>query len=97
MRQSFSALYSGTLTAFLAIPEYERPIDSLSDVLEATKQGLIPVVIRESSVHYMFKVGYPQVKVSGQGLPYTVPIPDSNDRVGVYLVISPSYTSQGKD
>ncbi|KAK4325750.1 hypothetical protein Pmani_003693 [Petrolisthes manimaculis] len=51
------ALYSGTLTAVLAIPAYERPLDTLSEVLEATKQGIIPVVIRESSVHYIFQVG----------------------------------------
>ncbi|KAK3894724.1 hypothetical protein Pcinc_001535 [Petrolisthes cinctipes] len=49
------ALYSGTLTAVLAIPAYERPLDTLSEILEATKQGLIPVIIRGSSFHYLFK------------------------------------------
>lgn len=97
MSLPFSALYSGTLTAFLAIPEYERPIDSLSDVLEATKQGLIPVVIRESSVHYLFKVGFSEFKVSEQVLLLTVSIPGSRGGVGVFLAIPPSYTSQGRN
>ncbi|KAG7170324.1 Glutamate receptor ionotropic, delta-2-like 21, partial [Homarus americanus] len=50
------ALYSGTLTAVLAIPAFEKPIDTLSDVLEATRHGFYPVVIKESSIDYMFKV-----------------------------------------
>ncbi|KAK7023358.1 hypothetical protein SK128_005254 [Halocaridina rubra] len=49
------ALYSGTLTAVLSVPSYETPIDSLADLLLATKEGFYPVVFRDASIHYLFK------------------------------------------
>ncbi|XP_045104359.1 glutamate receptor ionotropic, delta-2-like [Portunus trituberculatus] len=50
-----SALYSGTLTAVLALPVYEKPIDSLADLLEASKQGFYPVTIKEISIDFLFQ------------------------------------------
>ncbi|XP_071548363.1 glutamate receptor ionotropic, delta-2-like [Panulirus ornatus] len=51
------AVYAGRLTAVLAIPVFEKPIDTLLDVLQAAaRHGLYPVVIRESSVDYMFQM-----------------------------------------
>ncbi|XP_042857157.1 glutamate receptor ionotropic, delta-2-like [Penaeus japonicus] len=39
------ALYSGTLTAVLAVPSFEKPIDSLFDMLEAMKEnGFQPLI-----------------------------------------------------
>ncbi|KAK8386701.1 hypothetical protein O3P69_017871 [Scylla paramamosain] len=53
---SSPALYSGTLTAVLALPVYEKPIDSLADLLEASKQGFYPVTIKEISIDFLFQV-----------------------------------------
>ncbi|XP_066946009.1 glutamate receptor ionotropic, delta-1-like [Macrobrachium rosenbergii] len=50
-----AALYSGTLTAVLAIPAYEKPIDSLEDIPQAVKDGFTVGVIRDSTNEYIFK------------------------------------------
>ncbi|XP_068249304.1 DNA ligase 4 [Palaemon carinicauda] len=50
-----NAMYSGTLTAFLSVPSYEKPIDSLSDILEATEKGFYPVIFREGSIDFLLK------------------------------------------
>ncbi|XP_068202303.1 glutamate receptor ionotropic, kainate 2-like [Palaemon carinicauda] len=50
-----SALYSGSLTAVLAIPAYETPIDSLEDLPRAVKDGYTLGVMEDSSHEYVFK------------------------------------------
>ncbi|XP_070000312.1 glutamate receptor ionotropic, delta-2-like [Penaeus vannamei] len=62
------AVYSGTLTAVLAIPDFEDPIDSLSDILERASEGFYPVVLRESSVEYIFEA-YGSTSITSRFLP----------------------------
>ncbi|XP_064102407.1 probable glutamate receptor isoform X2 [Macrobrachium nipponense] len=50
-----SALYSGTLTAFLAIPSYEKPIDSLTDIPRAIKEGFILGTLKDSVIEYLMR------------------------------------------
>ncbi|CAL4079859.1 unnamed protein product, partial [Meganyctiphanes norvegica] len=53
----FFVLYSGTLTAVLAIPSFEKPIDSLWDLLEAVKNdGYFPITTFGTSNEFIFKV-----------------------------------------
>ncbi|KAK8749126.1 hypothetical protein OTU49_015688, partial [Cherax quadricarinatus] len=50
------AMYSGTLTAVLALPAYEKPIDSLTDLLYAVKyMKYKPVVVLGTSNEFVFK------------------------------------------
>ncbi|KAK7085659.1 hypothetical protein SK128_020696, partial [Halocaridina rubra] len=50
-------LYGGTLTAVLAVPSYEKPIDSLWDLLEAIKKyDYKPVVAYGTSNEFVFRV-----------------------------------------
>ncbi|XP_064101201.1 glutamate receptor ionotropic, kainate 2-like [Macrobrachium nipponense] len=49
------ALYAGMLTAVLAVPEFEEPVDSLTDLAKAVKQGFTLGVTRESSNEYIFR------------------------------------------
>ncbi|KAK7084344.1 hypothetical protein SK128_011265 [Halocaridina rubra] len=49
------SLYSGTLTAFLTIPAYEKPIDSLQDLLRSVKDGFAPAVQSGTSNEYILK------------------------------------------
>ncbi|XP_042884156.1 glutamate receptor ionotropic, delta-1-like [Penaeus japonicus] len=50
------ALYSGTLTAVLAIPAFEKPIDSLADLLQAMKEhGFSPLFIHDTSNVHILK------------------------------------------
>ncbi|XP_066952321.1 glutamate receptor ionotropic, kainate 3-like [Macrobrachium rosenbergii] len=49
------ASYAGTLTAFLTIPSYERPIDSLQDLKRAAKDGFVPAVQAGTSNEYFLK------------------------------------------
>ncbi|XP_066976609.1 glutamate receptor ionotropic, delta-2-like [Macrobrachium rosenbergii] len=51
-----SALYSGMLTAVLAIPSYETPINSLEDLPRAVKDGFVVGVMRDTSNEDVFKV-----------------------------------------
>ncbi|KAK3864446.1 hypothetical protein Pcinc_029879 [Petrolisthes cinctipes] len=44
-----TALYSGTLTAYMTKPSYENPIDSLQHLLEAHKEGFVPGVQQGTS------------------------------------------------
>ncbi|KAG7170273.1 putative Glutamate receptor ionotropic, delta-1-like 41, partial [Homarus americanus] len=48
-------IYSGTLTAFLAIPSFERPVDSLIDLLHATRYDFVPGFLVGSSNEFLFK------------------------------------------
>ncbi|XP_064101788.1 glutamate receptor ionotropic, delta-2-like [Macrobrachium nipponense] len=50
-----SALYSGTLTAVLAIPAYEKPIDFLEDLPRAVKEGYTLGVMEDSSNELLFR------------------------------------------
>ncbi|XP_068201564.1 glutamate receptor ionotropic, delta-2-like [Palaemon carinicauda] len=50
-----SALYSGMLTAVLAIPSYEKPIDSLEDLPRAVKAGYTIGVMADSTNEYLFR------------------------------------------
>ncbi|XP_066946116.1 glutamate receptor ionotropic, delta-1-like [Macrobrachium rosenbergii] len=50
------SVYSGTLTAVLAIPAYEKPIDSLDDLPKAVADGFTIGVVRDSTNEYVFKI-----------------------------------------
>ncbi|XP_068228807.1 glutamate receptor ionotropic, delta-2-like [Palaemon carinicauda] len=50
-----SVVYSGMLIATLVTPSFEKPIDSLSDLPEATASGFTVLVTDETSDAYMFK------------------------------------------
>lgn len=52
----FAALYAGTLTAVLAVPAYEAPIDSLQDLASAHSRGFVIAITRDSSLESAFKV-----------------------------------------
>ncbi|XP_066982686.1 glutamate receptor ionotropic, delta-1-like [Macrobrachium rosenbergii] len=49
------ALYSGTLTAVLAIPSYEKPIDSLADLPRAIKEGFTIGTVKQTMIEYLLK------------------------------------------
>ncbi|XP_071522288.1 probable glutamate receptor [Panulirus ornatus] len=49
------AMYSGTLTAVLALPAFEKPIDGLADLPEAADHGFTLGVVRDSSIEFIFK------------------------------------------
>ncbi|XP_068210615.1 glutamate receptor-like isoform X2 [Palaemon carinicauda] len=49
------ALYSGVLTAVLAVPSYETPIDSLTDLPRATKEGFTIGMVGGTSNEEFFK------------------------------------------
>ena len=52
-----TVFYSGTLTAYMAIPIFENPIDSLEDLALAAKEGGFgPMVVKGSSNELIFKV-----------------------------------------
>ncbi|XP_042884676.1 glutamate receptor ionotropic, delta-2-like [Penaeus japonicus] len=48
-------MYSGTLTAVLAVPSFEKPIDSLHDLAAAHDNGFVIGTTRESSFEEVFK------------------------------------------
>ncbi|XP_068241146.1 glutamate receptor ionotropic, delta-2-like [Palaemon carinicauda] len=50
-----SALYSGMLTAVLAVPAFEKPIDSLSDLPRAVREGFTLGVLADTTNEYIFK------------------------------------------
>ncbi|XP_068204641.1 glutamate receptor ionotropic, delta-1-like [Palaemon carinicauda] len=50
-----SALYSGTLTAFLAIPSYEKPIDNLNDLPRAVEEGFIVGTVKDTVIEYILR------------------------------------------
>ncbi|XP_063591946.1 glutamate receptor ionotropic, delta-2-like [Penaeus indicus] len=49
------ALYSGTLTAVLAVPAFERPINTLNDLSKAKENGYTIGTIQDSSLEFIFK------------------------------------------
>nr|XP_045610743.1 glutamate receptor ionotropic, delta-1-like [Procambarus clarkii] len=49
------ALYSGTLTAVLALPTYEKPIDGLVDLPKAVAEGYTIGTISDTSLEFIFK------------------------------------------
>ncbi|XP_066967133.1 glutamate receptor ionotropic, delta-2-like [Macrobrachium rosenbergii] len=50
------ALYQGTLTAVLAVPQFEKPIDSLNDLLASMKKGEFTLsVVFATSNEFIFK------------------------------------------
>lgn len=52
------AMYSGTLTTFLVVPAYEKPVDSLRDLLDAMKhRSYMPILYYGSYIESLFKVG----------------------------------------
>lgn len=62
-------MYSGTLTAVLAIPALEKPIDSLHDLGQAHRDGYTISTIRDSSFEAAFKVtckdeSYPKFSIT---------------------------------
>ncbi|XP_068229256.1 glutamate receptor ionotropic, delta-1-like [Palaemon carinicauda] len=48
-------LYSGTLTAVLVTPAFEKPIDYLTDLPDAVKQGATVGTVSDSSTEMLFK------------------------------------------
>ncbi|XP_064101797.1 glutamate receptor ionotropic, delta-2-like [Macrobrachium nipponense] len=50
-----SALYSGMLTAVLAVPSYEKPVDSLEELPRAVKDGFTIGVMADSTNEYLFR------------------------------------------
>ncbi|XP_068228591.1 probable glutamate receptor [Palaemon carinicauda] len=50
-----SVLYSGMLTATLIKPSFEKPINALTDLPAAIKEGFTLVVTADTSMEYMFK------------------------------------------
>ena len=57
-------MYAATLTAAIASPAMEVPIDSLSDLLKATQEGrAVPTVIGSSSMEALFKVRHKKFAV----------------------------------
>ncbi|XP_076069238.1 glutamate receptor ionotropic, delta-2-like [Oratosquilla oratoria] len=62
---TFSAIYAGMLTASLTIPSFEKPIDSLDDLLTAAKtRGTFMGYNPGSSHEGLFKVGKGRLKES---------------------------------
>ncbi|XP_068240103.1 glutamate receptor ionotropic, delta-2-like [Palaemon carinicauda] len=57
----FSALYSGVLTAVLAVPSYETPIDSLTDLPRASQEGFTISLLAGSSYVSLFKFFFPVI------------------------------------
>ncbi|XP_066976084.1 glutamate receptor ionotropic, kainate 3-like [Macrobrachium rosenbergii] len=49
------AMYSGTLTAYLAIPAFEPPIDSLTDLPKAARDGFTIGTLKASSTESLFR------------------------------------------
>ncbi|XP_068201416.1 glutamate receptor ionotropic, delta-2-like isoform X1 [Palaemon carinicauda] len=52
---NISALYSGILIATLIKPSFEKPIDGLTDLPAATKNGFTLVITSGTSMEYLFK------------------------------------------
>ncbi|KAK4313223.1 hypothetical protein Pmani_015400 [Petrolisthes manimaculis] len=55
-KYSVVAVYSGTLTSYLIKPSFDKPVDSLEDLLAARERGVVAVVTRGTSTERMFKV-----------------------------------------
>ncbi|XP_068227665.1 glutamate receptor ionotropic, delta-1-like [Palaemon carinicauda] len=51
----FIAMYSGMLTAVLAIPAFEKPIDSLLDLPRAVKNGYTLGVLKDTANEMLFR------------------------------------------
>lgn len=51
------AMYAGTLTAVLAIPTYEKPVDTLADLPPAYQDGFAVGTLKDSSTEFLFRVG----------------------------------------
>ena len=52
-----AAMYAGTLTAVLAAPPLETPIDSMYDLLKASREGrAVPVMLFGGVVMFTFQV-----------------------------------------
>ncbi|XP_069994897.1 probable glutamate receptor [Penaeus vannamei] len=49
------AMYSGTLTAVLAIPAFEKPLDTLEDLPPAAEEGFKVGTLRASSTEFLFR------------------------------------------
>ena len=50
-------MYAGTLTEVLASPTMEKPIDSLFDLLKASREGrAVPVLVVGNMMEYVLKV-----------------------------------------
>ncbi|XP_068229792.1 glutamate receptor ionotropic, delta-2-like [Palaemon carinicauda] len=48
-------IYSGTLTAVLVTPAFEKPIDDLTDLPQAISNGFTLGIVGETSFEYLFK------------------------------------------
>ncbi|XP_045104339.1 glutamate receptor ionotropic, kainate 3-like [Portunus trituberculatus] len=49
------AMYSGTLTAVLAIPSFDQPVDSLTDLPAAVANGFAVGTLKASSTEFLFR------------------------------------------
>ncbi|KAK4313216.1 hypothetical protein Pmani_015393 [Petrolisthes manimaculis] len=50
------AVYAGTLTAYLTKPSFDKPINSLEDLLAARERGVVAAVTSGTSTETIFKV-----------------------------------------
>ena len=58
-------MYAGTLTAVLVLPAFTKPIETLTDLLLATRRGdLNPAVVEGTSNAFLFKVCYYYLSLS---------------------------------
>ncbi|XP_064120655.1 glutamate receptor ionotropic, delta-1-like [Macrobrachium nipponense] len=51
----YQALYSGTLTSYLAVPSYETPVDSLYDLPKAIKDGYTLGILKDTTNELLFR------------------------------------------
>ncbi|KAK4313226.1 hypothetical protein Pmani_015403 [Petrolisthes manimaculis] len=49
------AVYAGTLTSYLTRPSFEKPIDSLEDLLEARERGVVGALTTGTSIAKIFE------------------------------------------
>lgn len=56
VKTSTAAVYAGTLTAYLTKPSFDKPIDSLEDLLAAYDRGVVASVNSGTSYFMMLKV-----------------------------------------
>ncbi|KAK4313218.1 hypothetical protein Pmani_015395 [Petrolisthes manimaculis] len=50
------AVYASTLTAYLTKPSFEKPINSLEDLLAARDRGIVGAVVKDTNMEDLFKV-----------------------------------------
>lgn len=54
--KSVIAVYSGTLTSYLTKPSFEKPIDSLEDLLAARERGVVGALTSGTNIEELLAV-----------------------------------------